>query len=221
MVTATAEAPTVRPKRKSAKDEHISAAGLTLGRGWTKTAIEKFLDPPDKTSPNPHYRSGAPMKLYLLTRVKRKEKIKAYLAWLQDSAARRVRAQATADKRRAATIAAVQAWQPKLGETMSMPDVTAAAIAHYNERQLDRSFDRGRDPGEPARLTSDRAFLQRIAVNYLRHEVTDYEQVLADLTTQIGKDDAYLVVRKRVLEAIGNAYPELATETARQTSRTH
>jgi hypothetical protein len=38
-------------------------------RGWTAALIKKFLDPPDATRPNPHYKSAAPMRLYMATRV--------------------------------------------------------------------------------------------------------------------------------------------------------
>lgn len=38
-------------------------------RGWTDTAIKKFLPKADREAPNPHSRSAAPIKLYLKMRV--------------------------------------------------------------------------------------------------------------------------------------------------------
>lgn len=48
-------------------------------RGWTPTAIAKFLPEPDDTSPNPYYsRAGAPMKFWLKKRIYRVEKTKGF-----------------------------------------------------------------------------------------------------------------------------------------------
>jgi len=59
-------------------------------RGWTATAIKKFLpEMPDDIRDNPHYsRAGAPMKFWLKARVHRAEKTKRFLAWTEGAATR-------------------------------------------------------------------------------------------------------------------------------------
>src|SRR5262249_14851935 len=42
-------------------------------RGWTDALISRFLDSPDETRTNPHYRSGPPIKLYKMQRVEKIE----------------------------------------------------------------------------------------------------------------------------------------------------
>jgi len=86
------------------------------------------------------------------------------------------------------------------------------ACAHYNALQLAR----GNYDYDQATPDSDPAFLERIAVNYLRHELSDYEPELAKLFGQVGRADASSVVRKRVYNAIADAYPDLASECSRQ-----
>lgn len=57
---------------KSASDvsQMIAKATLKKERGWTDSLIARFLGEPDKTRPNPHYRTnGAPMRLFALKRV--------------------------------------------------------------------------------------------------------------------------------------------------------
>ena len=55
------------------------------GRGWTDTAIKKFLSSePDDMRDNPRYsHAGAAMKMWLKIRVLRVEKTKRFVAWKQ------------------------------------------------------------------------------------------------------------------------------------------
>ena len=197
------------------KPEWISLAGLQGKRGWTKSGVARFLGPPDKTCPNPRYKSAAPMKLYGLDRVKQVEVSAEYSEWCRASEVRRERAQKVVVKRRAATLAEVEAWRPDVGSA-PLSEVRGEAIAHYNHRQLDRYWE---DAHEPASTQSDPLFLERIMVNYLRHAVSDYDDILDGLIARVGKADAYRVVRERVLGEIAKAYPRLAQETKRQLQR--
>ncbi len=42
-------------------------------RGWTDSLINRFLPYPDAEEPNPVHKGGAPMKLYLISRVREVE----------------------------------------------------------------------------------------------------------------------------------------------------
>jgi hypothetical protein len=59
---------------------------------------------------------------------------------------------------------------------------------------------------------SDADFLWRITVNYLRHEMTAYEKHLREIAGRAGIDEAYSDLKWKVLEAIAEAYPWLASE---------
>jgi hypothetical protein len=75
-------------------------------------------------------------------------------------------------------------------------------VASWRDRQAEvgRSVDRDVPP--------DAA--ERLAVNYLRHELTAYDDHLAALYRRVGKDAACDAINEKVYEAISRAYPELA-----------
>ncbi len=106
------------------------------------------------------------------------------------------------------TVSAVEISVPQ----MSWNVLVRGACEHYNALQLAC----GNYDYDQAAPDSDPAFLERIAVNYLRHELSDYEPELAKLFGQVGRADAASVIRKRVYNAIADAYPDLASECGRQ-----
>lgn len=57
--------------------------------------------------------------------------------------------------------------------------------------------------------------LERICVNYIRHQLTNYDGLMNSARRQ-GARDAYLLISKKVFDAIGEAYPWLASECAAQ-----
>ncbi|WAP50851.1 hypothetical protein OL239_12750 [Arthrobacter sp. ATA002] len=82
------------------------------------------------------------------------------------------------------------------------------AIAHFNGR-LRRSQS-------PASRNTSKARLDRLTVNYLRHQQTSYEEELKEFKGVVGVGEAYLVVRNRILDLIADTYPQLRTECERQ-----
>lgn len=70
-----------------------------------------------------------------------------------------------------------------------------------------------------ASVDSEPHFLDRIVVNYLRHECSDYDALLAWLGGRVGVREAEHAVRGRVYDEIARAHPVLAAECARQEER--
>ena len=61
---------------------------------------------------------------------------------------------------------------------------------------------------EPATEQSDPAFLERITVNYIRHQLTSYDTHLEQAAGQIGVHQAGKVIRRRIYDAIARGeYP--------------
>ena len=57
----------------------------------------------------------------------------------------------------------------------------------------------------------------RWAVNYIRHELTDYDYTLyAEIAGKIGTAEAAQRLKRRILRAISEIYPEFAAEALRQ-----
>ena len=57
----------------SSEPTFITLAKLIEERPWSKAMVGEFLGEPDRTAPNPNYRSGPPMRLYDLKRIEQAE----------------------------------------------------------------------------------------------------------------------------------------------------
>ena len=96
---------------------------------------------------------------------------------------------------------------------LAQDDLIRRACAHYNARR----WQSEREPyGPPARADSDPLFLERIAVNYLRHELSPYEAQLGAIYGRVGVREGYIALKAKVLAAIAVSYPEFAAECERQ-----
>jgi hypothetical protein len=198
------------------RSKRLTASALRE-RGWTDAAVRRFLDPPDATARNPVFRSAAPMKLYDPARVEAVESSPEWKVWRQASEARRVAAQAGAQRRRDGTVAAVAAVEIHL-PALERAALECRAVAHRNHLAADRAERRGCwDEYDLATVEGvDEATLARWCVNWLRHQGTRYDATLADLYAQVGRHEAARLLRRRVYEEIGRAYPWLAGEAERQ-----
>lgn len=176
-----------------------------LSRGWSKTAIDRILGAPDRTS---RRRGGGHYCHYSADRVVAAEQM--HQDWRRSDA--RSQAGKVAAERRAnaleASIAALNIELPKLSGT----ELLDAAIAAHNAWNSDSNC-------LGASHSSDPEFLERIQVNYLRHECSRYDVELGRIAGQVGRDRAHETLRDLVYNAISDAYPQLATECWRQQQR--
>jgi hypothetical protein len=185
-------------------------------RGWTETAIKRFLGDADQLRPNPVYRSAAPARLYDSARVGEAEASPGWQEWRTGAAKRSARSSAAAETRRAALRAEIAALDIRV-PLMDLDDLAERAVRHRNIRDADRAWDRGWDDPEPAEAGSvDQATLDRWCVNYLRHRQMSYDADLDALYGRVGRGEAEAAIRRRVYEVIAAAHPSLAAECARQ-----
>jgi len=101
------------------------------------------------------------------------------------------------------------------GSTIEVPslprhELINLACGHYNEMAIER------DKPFWATPNSQRTFLDRICVNYLRHELSDYEPELHSVYGKVGATAARFEIRRKVYRAIAATYPDLAEECERQ-----
>lgn len=185
----------------------LIAGDLKKERGWTDTQIRTFLPEPDKLARNPRSRKAAPMKLYALERVERIEASPEYRRAREASRNRQLAARERALAKKKEAIAAAEALPLRINpEPWAL--VQQKAVEHYNRR-----LRRGQSPAGPGTV---RHRLDRLTVNYLRHQQTSYETELQAFKGVVGVGEAYLVVRNRILDLIAATYPALADECGRQ-----
>ncbi len=197
--------PEPHERKQMERDKMLTRQGLR-DRGWTDKLIRVFLGEPDDIR-NPHYRCAAPMKLYSMRRAETAEQTEEFREEQTKAKRRQAAAYRAAETKRSATMAHAESVEFDI-PALEMEDLISRACAHYNSRH--------RDQWMMATPKSDPEFLERIAVNYLRHVCTDYDWELRELRWRVGNDLACDTVRTRVLCAIAEAYPLLADECFRQ-----
>ena len=163
-------------------------------RGWTPAAIRNFLGEPDELRRNPHYRCAAPMQLFSQERVLAAEQSDAFIAWKAKTAKTRSDAQARMKARMAAERKETLRWARTV--PIEVPNLSWETIVRC-------AVSRGE-------FVDDRKIL-----NFLRHEMTDYEALLDETYGEAGVHEAKGIIRDRVLNAITRRYPCL-TETAKR-----
>ena len=167
-------------------------------RGWTATAIKNFLPAePDDTRANPRYpNAGAPMKLWLETRVRRVEKTKGYRSW-----------QEGANARKQAAHLGVETRVDNMVENMGSVAITIKrGLTTEQVWDLAKRTHGGNYEGEPGPFCRS----NRTARNCIRHCLTNYERLWAVCNRGETGREAYEVLRERVDDLIDEAYPQFA-----------
>jgi hypothetical protein len=90
---------------------------------------------------------------------------------------------------------------------------TANALGAPSTLSPPRSPNPPRSPSPPH---TDPASLDRWKVDYLRHRLSPYDELLEGLSSWEGRGRAAALLRQRILAAIAEAYPELVEECERQ-----
>lgn len=194
------------------KPDHCSHSTL-LKRGWTEAGIKRFLKSPDKTASNPHYRSGADMKLYLLSRVESIESSAEYQSFCEVNKKRKNGSFNAVRTKREKLLHQVAGWNIYI-PSQNFTDTVQEAIASYNDRRSDRSEDGFLN--DFATMNSGKEFLNRITVNYLRHRCSPYERKLTEISGKVGTKEAYILLNQSIFKKIAEIYPTLKDECDRQ-----
>ncbi|MGP4089686.1 hypothetical protein [Streptomyces sp. KR55] len=194
---------------------HLSAAGLRA-RGWTPAMVRQLLGEPDLLRPNPHFCSAPQTRLYSIERVEAAELSEEFRAASAVAARRSAAARAAASRRRREVVARIAA-EPIDVPRLAPHRLATLAVEHRNRRDEERAYERWEHVPDPATVESaEPGALDRWKVNYLRHRLTRYDELLDGLYGSTGRAAAEELLRRRVCAAISKAYPDLAQECERQ-----
>lgn len=180
-------------------------------RGWTDAMVRELLGSPDERRTNPRYRSAPAMRLWREDRVVKVEQSAAFAERRVLAQRRSAASTAAAERARDQAIQAAERVRFRV-PSLAQDELVRLACSHYNDRALGsrNGGDLHATPG------SDQEFLDRISVNYLRHELTVYEGELDGFRGRVGRRDAVDEIRSAVYGAIATTYPYLAGECWRQ-----
>jgi hypothetical protein len=175
--------------------EMVYASALKERHGFTDSLIKR-LGAPDETAVNPKYRSAPPAKLY---RLERALAFKAANPELFEKAAlRRAAAKKSADTRWHALLDEVQDYEIELLRPLpkQLSELETVTRNHAEERY-----------GSGAQVPGKRAIFATV-----RHEYTNYEDLLQKIKGKIGVKEAYESIRfdldREIKALLMEAYPE-------------
>ncbi len=178
--------------------------------GWTRTNVKNFADPPDLTKRNPHYRSASPTRLYRTSRIEEVEQREDVQAALKRGQLRSERATLVSERTRLSGLMKARAFSCTVPE-IPQEQLKSLAIEHYNSRLKLLG-------GENYVFLDhvDPTVLNRITVNYVRHELSRYDNELSSIKGKVGRHEIHAWIKRRVLEEIARVYPYLNVECERQ-----
>ncbi len=216
-----------------------------LAMGWTKTMLKNLLPEPTER-PNPHYKCAAPMKLWEQDKVLEVMETEDFKKALEKASKRKNAAKSavkTKEKRlKEKMVEIANSFEIRI---IPDDELIEKVLKHneeriennlwqsmlYYERKVDRyiydeyeSYDDVCQEYEDACYeyenftlrTPNEETLNRWVVNYIRHNLVNYDYTLGENRGKVGKDEAYPVYKKAVLERIATVYPKYAAECKRQ-----
>lgn len=197
--------------------EHYSKSEV-LKLGFSEKLISELLPEPI-LKPNPTFKSAAPMKLWLIKDVEEAMSCTRFLEYQEKAKNRRAGAkkavltkEAKLHKEVTNKIEQISVKQISLGE---LKNNTLSEKSSWYEYQ---SMLRGDyDLGDP--YSADDSTIRRWEVNYIRHNLTEYDDSLYEMSGKVGCHKEYLRYKKAVLLKIGEAYPLLKSECNNQINK--
>lgn len=188
------------------KPKRISQSTI-LSMGWTKSMIDKLLPDPELV-PNPNYRSGPKMRLWYEADVLAAMDTDEYREAAAKSAKRRQASQKAVETKRANA----EAELAEIAKTIRVRRVPMSQLRGDTLAAKQMWYDfNARDEYRDA-YSADDATVRRWMVNYIRHDLTDYDADLYSIKGKVGREELYHKLKATVLRKIAIVYPELADE---------
>jgi hypothetical protein len=162
--------------------------------GWTDALIEKYLGEADTTTVNPIYKKAAPMRLDCPLRIAAAEHQDGFKTDLEKT-----------KRRQNGAMEAVLTRSSNMLEKMQTAQLTIVTGKPKDEiYNLALSTHGGNYQGE----AGDFRWSDRTAINCIRHNLTNYEELWQLCNRGDTGREAYECLRERVDELIQETYPE-------------
>ena len=195
------------------KEKRITQATV-LSMGFTKRMISDLLPEPELVE-NPHYSKAAPMKLWsekIVLEIMQSDEYKT--AKEKADNRKKSSAKAVETKKRNTMIKQQEissCIHVRVIDDKTLRDKTLQAKEDWYDAHS-RCYDDYRDYNFPNVYDADEYTINRWIVNYIRHNLVDYDKNLLEFKGRVGTNDAYVQYKHDVLEKIAEAYPKYADE---------
>ncbi len=190
--------------------QFITKTDLISIRKWTDRLIKKYMPVPDEIRNNPHYGRASEMKLYKISRVESIEKNEQFLIDFQKTILRRKSSLKMVETKKDNLLIEISEL-PISVEFIPRNELVPLVIDDYNDRNYYKDDLTLRD--------LDQSTLERLTVNYIRHQLTSYDQCLGLIFSKVGKKEGYRLLIERIYNCISESYPELTRECTLQFRR--
>ena len=190
--------------------QFITKTDLISIRKWTDRLIKKYMPVPDEIRNNPHYGRASEMKLYKISRVESIEKNEQFLIDFQKTILRRKSSAKMVETKKDNLLIQISEF-PISVEIIPRYELVPLVIDDYNNRNYYKDYLTLRD--------LDQSTLERLTVNYIRHQLTEYEYHLYTIGDQVGKKEGARLLKEITNNCIGESYPDLTRECALQLRR--
>ena len=190
--------------------QFITKTDLISVRKWTERLIKKYMPVPDEIRNNPHYGRASEMKLYKISRVESIEKNEQFLIDFQKTILRRKSSLKMVETKKDNLL--IEIFElPISVEIIPRNELVPLVIDDYNDRNYYKDYLTLRD--------LDQSKLERLTVNYIRHQLTSYDYYLKLIVSKVGKKEGYRLLIERIYNCISESYPELTRECTLQFRR--
>ena len=190
--------------------QFITKTDLISVRKWTDRLIKKYMPVPDEIRNNPHYGRASEMKLYKISRVESIEKNEQFLIDFQKTILRRKSSAKMVETKKDNLL--IEIFElPISVEIIPRNELVPLVIDDYNDRNYYKDYLTLRD--------LDQSKLERLTVNYIRHQLTSYDYYLKLIVSKVGKKEGYRLLIERIYNCISESYPELTRECTLQFRR--
>lgn len=174
-------------------------------RGWTKELIKQHLGIPDLLENINKFKHVPYLELYSLCRVEKletRECIKAYLVENQSKLPEEIKKGTNI----LVWIKSLPIEIPKL----DLRDLLEQSIKHNNELSTDNLAKHDKlDRLEVKTMYTQSHILERICKNYIRHKLTNYENLIHEFNLITNKNRACLLLKEHINQLINTSYPNL------------
>jgi hypothetical protein len=178
--------------------QYINYTRLKSERGWTDKLINNYLGEPDRIKRNPYYRTGAPMKLYLMSRVLPNECRLDFIKEMQKSfSAKQGGIKGTMTKS-CKTLKFIENATISVTR-IAIDELKRRALCHYN-------FVHGTALES---MNCEPDFLLKIMRYQVRYELSNYHHLKDKLHGKVNNENAYRILNDRIMNEILRIYPEI------------
>jgi len=193
--------------------QFITKTDLISVRKWTDRLIKKYMPVPDEIRNNPYYGQASKMKLYKISRVESIEKNEQFLIDFQKTILRRKSSLKMVETKKDNLLIQISEF-PISVEIIPRYELIPLVIDNYNNYKNKDHFK-----GYSTFRDFDQSKLEKLTVNYIRHELTPYDYYLKLIESKVGKKEGTRLLKEITHNCIGESYPDLTRECALQLRR--